>query len=268
MGDHLGLSLAGVEQRDQEFVATHSNHRFFRPHVAHQESAHLEQNGVTRSMSMCVVVLLEMIDVDVDASPFSVGGAIVSVERGEMSPVVTPGEWISHALFKELCLELLPRGDVDEDSMKDHFPGVGIGDAVPRIENRSYSTVGPCYLELAIAERSRALEKSYFLATDFRVYEVAHPIIPEVGSARHTKNPQERWICVEDLAFLIGDVDPLAKILGEFGKCFRIAQAAEPRMRRSGRLVTQLNELPSAACALPMIPLARTEALMYDAPGY
>src|SRR5687768_11362955 len=156
-----------------------------------------------------------------------------------MTPVVAPRERISNALLQQLCLELLPRGDVDEDSMKDHFTGIGVGDAVPRIENCSHSAVGPGYLQLPIAERARPFEKGDFLSANFRVHEVAHSIILEVGGTRYTKNPQERGVCVEDLAFLVGDVDPFAEILGELGKCFRIAQTAKPRMRRSGLLVTQ-----------------------------
>ena len=74
-GHVLGLILVGVAEHHQEFIAPDPYHRFLRANVAHEESRHLHQHAVSLGVAIPVVVLLEVVDVEIDAAPFSLGCA-------------------------------------------------------------------------------------------------------------------------------------------------------------------------------------------------
>src|SRR5687768_5616711 len=111
--------------------------------MAHEKAAHLHENGVARRVSVNIVVLLEMIDVHVDAPPLCAGSTLLRIERREVPSVVTSRERIANALLDELGFQLLARRDVDEDSMEDCLAGLGVGIAVPRVEHGSHRAIGP-----------------------------------------------------------------------------------------------------------------------------
>ena len=67
------VGYVGIEKCDEKLVAAHSHHRLFGANVPHQKPAHLYENRVAGSVPVRVVVLLEVIDVDVDASPSILG---------------------------------------------------------------------------------------------------------------------------------------------------------------------------------------------------
>src|SRR5687767_8202275 len=109
-------------------------------------------------MSVLVVVLLEVIDVDVDASPHCIFTSSCGVESSQMPPVVASREWIADALLDELSLQLLSSGNVHEDPVENRFSGFRIDIVVPRIQHCPYTAVGTGYPELTVAQRSFTLE--------------------------------------------------------------------------------------------------------------
>src|SRR5687767_3250637 len=99
-------------------------------------------------MSILVVVMLEVIDVDVDASPHRVLTSLCRVETRQMPPVVRSREWIADALLDQLGLQLLATCNVHEDPVENRLSRFRIGIVVPRIQHCANSAVGTGYPEL------------------------------------------------------------------------------------------------------------------------
>jgi len=78
-------------------------------------------------------------------------------------------------------------------------------------------------VQLAIANRPFRFDQRDFLLANFRIDEVAHLVAFQLLYARHSEDPQECWIGIEDLALFVGDVYPLTKILCESRERLRIA---------------------------------------------
>src|SRR5688572_4858593 len=219
--------------------------------MSHQKPAHLDQDGIAGSVAVRVVVLLEVIYVDIDAPPFRLLIPRGRVHGREIPAVVTSCEWITDALLDELCLQVLPAGDVHQDSVKDRLAGIGVRVAVPRVEHRAHAAVGAGDLKLSVPNRSGALDQPHFFLSDVSVHEVADPVALQLLEGCNTENLEERRVGVEDVAVFSGDIDAFTQVLGEPGKRLRIAETSETRIVGGWRLVAQRIGSWIPACALP-----------------
>ncbi len=227
--NRFGIGELSIEKSYQELVTAHSYDRLLGAHMPHQEPAHLDEDRVTSRMAVRVVVLLEVIDVHVDAAPSVFIRPLRRKQRREISAVVAAGEGIANALLHQLRFEILPRRDVDENPVKDRLAGVGVPVEVPRVEHGAHSPVRTRYLELTVAGGSFPLHQLYLLTPDFRIHEIADLVLLQIIQAVHAKDSKERWIRVENLSFLVGYVDAFAEVLDEPFECLWIAEAGEPR---------------------------------------
>src|SRR6185295_4716219 len=121
----------GIEERDEKFVAAHSYDGLFSPHVPHQKAAHFHEDGIACSVSVHVVVLLEVIYVCVDAAPLLIFQTQLRIESCELPSVVTSAQGITNALLDKLRLQILSRSDVDQDSMKDRLASFRVCVEIP-----------------------------------------------------------------------------------------------------------------------------------------
>lgn len=248
MRNHFGFGETRFEECDQELVATHSHYRLLGSHMTHQKTTHFHQHRIARRVTMRVVVLLEMVDVYVDASPGCICLPVGRVESRQMPSVIAPGEWIADALLEQLILESLAASDIDEDSVEDCFARLRIGIAVPRIEDRSDSSVGSRYPKLTISDRAFALKQSHLFLPDVCIDEVADSVVPQLFDGRNAENLEERGIGIEYLAFRRRDVNPLSEILGEARQSLRIAEAPESGIGFRYLLLAQDDFLACGMC--------------------
>lgn len=110
-------------------------------------------------MTVLVVVLLEVVDVEVDAPPLPFRLRLTLTRDGVQIPaVVATRERIPDAQFQELCLKLLPVCDVDEDSVALFLPRLGIHREKSAVDYRSYLAVAAGELKLDVPNGSLALE--------------------------------------------------------------------------------------------------------------
>src|SRR5215203_2790631 len=100
---------------------------------------------------MGVVVLLEMIDVHIDASPRCIRTTLGCIQCREITAIVASGKRIANALLHQLSLEMFPARDVHEYAVKNRLTRFWISVRVPRVENCSHCTIWSRDLQLAIA---------------------------------------------------------------------------------------------------------------------
>src|SRR6267143_2697892 len=97
------LVLAGVAEYDKEFIAPNSYYRLLRTNVPHEESGHLHQHAVALGVTIPVVVLLEVIDVEIDAAPLSLWLRFaLPHDCIQIATVVAAGQRIADAQLEEL----------------------------------------------------------------------------------------------------------------------------------------------------------------------
>src|SRR5439155_19442247 len=114
----LSLVFARVAENHQKFVSTHPHHCFFCSHMTHEKSRHLHQHSVAFSVSVRVVVLLEVVDVEIDASPFTFWLGLPLTRDGVQVPaVLATGKWVADAKPEEVPLLLFPMRDGHEHSV-------------------------------------------------------------------------------------------------------------------------------------------------------
>ncbi len=101
----IGLVQVGVAEYDQELIAPDSYHCFLRANVAHEEPGHLHQHAVALGVTIPVVVLLEVIDVEIDAAPLSLWLCFALPRHCiQITTVVATSQRIADAQLEELGL--------------------------------------------------------------------------------------------------------------------------------------------------------------------
>jgi hypothetical protein len=174
-----------------------------------------------------VVVLLEVIDVEIDAAPLTFRLRLtLPADRVQIAAIVTACQWISNTQLEELCLKLFPLGDIDQNSVTIFLTCRWIDRKERTVYDRAYFAIAPGELKLDIAHRAFALEQSHFPLSHFRADEIARAKPSEIFQRVHTEHFKERGIRVDDVTLEIRDVDALLEPQRQLAERGRIAQTA------------------------------------------
>ncbi len=91
----VGLFFTRVGQHHQKFVSTYTDDRFLGADVSHEKAGHFHQNTIAVGMAVGVVVLLEVVDIEINASPLSLWLRLaLTCYRIQISSIVAPSQRI------------------------------------------------------------------------------------------------------------------------------------------------------------------------------
>ena len=208
-GSHvLGLILAGVAEHHQEFIAPDPHYGFLRPNVAHEETGHLHQHAVSLGMTIPVIVLLEVIDIEIDAAPLSIWLRFaLACDRVQIPAVVTASEWVPDAELEKLGLQLLALRDVDENTVTVLIASLRIDREKCAVDDRPHLSIATRELELDVANGAIALELRHLSRSYLGPDEIARAKTPQLFQRFDAKHFEEGGIRIDDLAIQCRDVD-------------------------------------------------------------
>src|SRR5438876_11151087 len=210
----LSLVFARVAENHQKFVSADPHHCFFCSHMPHEKSRHLHQHGVAFSMSVRVVVLLEVVDVEIDASPFTFRLGLTLTRDGVQVPaVVTTSKWVADAKLEELRLQFFSMRDVHENSVTVLVTSFRIDRQKCAVDYRPRLTVTPRELKLDIANGSLALELCHFSRSHLWSHKIAGAITLQLLQRLDPEHLEERRIGVDDLPVQRRNVNSLFQAL-------------------------------------------------------
>src|SRR5438105_10426714 len=173
----LGLIFIRVTQHHQKLVSTYSHYCFLSAHMSHEEARHLHQHCVAFRVTIPVVVLLEVIDVEINAPLLAPGLCLALARDGiEIATVVTASERVADAQLEKLRLQLFPMRDVNENSVAVFLSAFRIDRQKCAIDDGSRHSVAARKLKFDISHRSFALELRHLPRPNFRPHEVTGAI--------------------------------------------------------------------------------------------
>jgi len=226
--DVVGLLLTRVTQHHQKLVSTDTDNCFLGTDVPHEEAGHLHQDAVTLGVTVGVVVLLEMVDVEIDAPPLSLRLRFtLARDRIQISAVVAPGERIPDAELEQLGLQLLALSDVDENSVTVLFTGLRIDREKGAVGNGSYFSVAPGQLKFDVPHRAIALQLRHLPGSYLGPDEVTRARALKLLQRFDAKHFEKSRIAVDDLAVQRRDVDSFLQTQRHLTERVGIAQASK-----------------------------------------
>jgi hypothetical protein len=179
-------------------------------------------------MAVGVVVLLEVIDVEVDAPKLSLRLRLaLSCDRIQIPAIVAACERIADAELEKLGLKLLSLSDVNENSVAVFLAGFWINLEKSAVGDRSHFPVAPCELELDVPDRAIALQQRHLSRPYLRPYKITGTRTLELLQRFDTEHLQKGGIRVDDLPIKRRDVDSFLQSQRQLAERLRIAQIAK-----------------------------------------
>jgi hypothetical protein len=196
--------------------------------VSHEEAGHLHQNAVALGVAVGVVVLLEVVDVEVDASPFSLGLRFaLTGDRIQVPAIVAAGERVPDTQLEKLGLQLFPLSDVDENPVTVLLSGVWIDGEESAVDDCSHFTIAACELEFDVPDGAVAFQKRHFTRSYFGFHEIAGARSPQILERFDAEHFQKSRIGVYDLAVQRRYVDSFLEAQCQLAERLGIGQIAE-----------------------------------------
>src|SRR6185503_1535815 len=132
-------------------------------------------------MTVAIVVLLEVVDVEINASPLSFRLRLALPRyRVQIAPVVAPRERIADTQLQQLRLQLLPMGDVDQNSVAILLPGFRIDRQESAVDDSSRLPIATRQLELYVPHRTFALQRRHLAGAYLWSHEITGAIPPQL----------------------------------------------------------------------------------------
>jgi hypothetical protein len=224
----LGLVLTRVTQHYQKLVSADTDDRFFGTDMPHEEAGHLHQDTVALGVTVGVVVLLEVVDVEIDAAPLSLWLRLALARDGVQIPaIVAAGKRIPYAELEQLGLQLLALSDVDENSVTVLLAGFAIDREEGAVGNRSDFSVTPCQLKLEVPHGAIALQLGHLPGPYLGPDEIARARSLQLFQRFHAKHFEKSGVRVDDLPVHGRDVNSFLQAQCQLTERVGIAQVPE-----------------------------------------